>query len=215
MAFVAVVGWLLLPGVVSAHPHGWVDLRVRVVFDDQGRVEALRQSWRMDPFYSLVVLEGLGSLDDGSSMAERLDQLGAEIRANLEGQHFFTELIHGGAALALGEVTEYTTLIVGKRLEFSFVLPLAEPLALNGTPLRYKIFDPSYYIEVVHKAEDGAPSPAALSLSDAPNHCDTQIVMADPDPAKVMQAAMLDRDESGEDGLGRFFAETGVVACES
>jgi hypothetical protein len=28
-----------------------------------------------------------------------------------------------------------------------------------------------------------------------------------------MQAALLDKDESGEPGLGRYFAETGSVDC--
>jgi hypothetical protein len=39
------------------------------------------------------------------------------------------------------------------------------------------------------------------------------ILPADPDPELVMQAALLDKDESGEPGLGRYFAETGQVDC--
>ncbi|MDL4863624.1 DUF1007 family protein, partial [Halomonas elongata] len=31
---------LLLPSMVSAHPHVWADLSVKVILDDQGRVEA-------------------------------------------------------------------------------------------------------------------------------------------------------------------------------
>lgn len=213
VVFVASLVSLVLPGIASAHPHGWIDLRMRVVFDDQGRAAALHQAWRMDPFYSLVVLEELGAVDDGSSMEQRIDQLGDEIRANLEGQGFFTELTHAGERVTLGEVTDYTTLLVGERVEFGFVLPLAKPLALDGEALRYRIFDPTYYIEVVHTAEGDAPSPQALTLSGAPETCRSAIVPADPDPAKVMQAAMLDADESGEEGLGRFFAETGEVTC--
>lgn len=203
-----------LPGIANAHPHAWIDLRVRVVFDDRGRVEALRQTWRFDPFFSLLALEGLRAPDKSASMDERLDRMGARIRATIEGQHYFTRLTYDGETAALGEVSEYATSIVGERLEFRFTLPLAQPLAMGDAPLRYKIFDPGYYIEVVHALEDGALSPAALSLSNAPADCRTQILMPDPDPAKVLQAAMLDRDESGAPGLGRFFAETGVVRCE-
>lgn len=213
-----VLGALLVPGLAQAHPHGWIDLRMRVVFDAQGHVVALQQAWLMDPFYSLVVREELEAMKKGTSMAQRLDHLGTEIRDNLADQHYFTELSYAGRPVALGEVADYTTRLADERLEFSFVLPLAEPLALSeavagNEALRYKVYDPTYYIEVVHMAENAVPSPQALALTGAAPECRTTIIPADPDPAKVMQAAMLDVNDTGEAGLGRFFAETGEVVC--
>ena len=206
------LGWPLL---ASAHPHGWVDISVRGEFDAQGRLEALRQQWRMDPFYSQVVMEELASVDDDSSMAERLDALGTEIRNNLATQHNLTWIDLDGRQLAQAEVVNTNTEIDGERLVFEFVLPLAQPVALGGHLLRYRVFDPTYYIEMVHEANaDGSqPLPEALTLEHAPPGCTTRIVKAKPDPQKVMEAAMLDKTETGEPNLGRFFAETGEIRC--
>ena len=201
----------LLPGLALAHPHGWIDIRVRLVTDDEGHLEALHQSWRMDPFYSLVLIEELSRTEGG--LETGLDQLGGEIRSNLAPFDFFTELKIGDDRLSLGEVTEYTVMERGGRVEFIFLLPLAAAQALNEQTLQYQVFDPSYYLEVVHEAEGNTPREDALTIAGELS-CTTRIVPANPDPERIMEAAMLDVNDEAEPGLGRHFAETGVVKCE-
>ncbi|NRB57014.1 MAG: DUF1007 family protein [Salinicola sp.] len=203
------------PPAALAHPHGWVDMSVEGIFDEQGRLTALRQRWRMDPFYSQVVMEEMATVKDGTSMAQRLDALGVEIRNNLATQHNLTNITLDGQPVAQGEVTDTDTDYRDDRLVYEFVLPLSTPQRLAGHTLSYRIFDPTYYIEMVHEAnEDGSqPLPDALKLDHPPAGCTTRIVKATPDPQKVMEAAMLDKGESGEPNLGRFFAETGEIAC--
>ncbi|RUR27753.1 DUF1007 family protein [Vreelandella nanhaiensis] len=202
---------LMLSPWVSAHPHGWIDFSIRVMTDDEGVARGLHQTWRMDPFYSLVVFEELTQVD-GVSLEEGLDQLSLEIRNNLAQQHYFTEVRLDGKPLALGEVSEYTAMEKDGRLTFSFILPFETPQPLAGHSLDYQIFDPTYYIEMVHEAQDNQPDADALILHGEPV-CALSILSADPDPELVMQAALLDVDEEGEPGLGRHFAETGRVDC--
>ena len=206
-----VVGSLLASPLAMAHPHGWIDMSVRVITDDNGVASGLHQTWRMDPFYSLVVFEELQQVP-GGSMEEGLDQLGGEIRDNLAAQHYFTEVRIGSEKQSFGDVTEYTALERDGRLTFMFILPLASPQPLSGQVLEYQVFDPTYYIEMVHEEEDNEPSPQALILNGDPD-CALSVLPADPDPERVMQAALLDVDEVGEPGLGRYFAETGRVDC--
>ncbi|MDF3919946.1 DUF1007 family protein [Salinicola salarius] len=216
-------GWLGLgialclgePSAALAHPHGWVDMSVEGIFDDEGNLTSLRQRWRMDPFYSQVVMEEMATDDDATSMAERLDALGVEIRDNLATQHNLTTITLDDDPLAQGDVSDTNTDYRDERLIYDFVLPLATPQPLAGRTLRYRIFDPTYYIEMVHEAnEDGSrPLPGALTLANAPEGCATVVVKATPDPQKVMEAAMLDKSETGEPNLGRFFAETGEITC--
>lgn len=205
-----IVSLLLSPGV-SAHPHGWIDFSIRVMTNDEGTVRGMHQIWRMDPFYSLVVFEELTQVD-GVSLDEGLDQLGLEIRNNLAQQHYFTEVRLDGKPLALGEVSEYTAMEKDGRLIFSFILPFETPQPLAGHSLDYQIFDPTYYIEMVHEAQNNQPESDALVLHGEPD-CALSILSADPDPELVMQAALLDVDEEGAPGLGRHFAETGHVDC--
>ena len=205
------MGSLVVSPNASAHPHGWIDLSVRVITDDNGVVSGLHQTWRMDPFYSLVVFEELQRVEN-ASIEQGLDQLGKEIRDNLAEQHYLTEVSINGELQALGEVNEYTAMERDGRLTFMFILPLETPQALAGALLSYQVFDPTYYIEVVHEEEGGQPREEALILHGEPA-CELAILPADPDPEVVMRAAMLDKDESGEPGLGRYFTETGQVDC--
>jgi ABC-type uncharacterized transport system substrate-binding protein len=202
---------LLLPGLALAHPHGWIDIRMRLVVNEAGHLEGLHQSWRMDPFYSLVLLEELGRTEGGLDAG--LDRLGGEIRGNLAPFDFFTEVRLGEERLGFGDVTEYTAMERGGRVEFIFLLPLEETHDLNERTLQYKVFDPTYYLEVVHEAEGETPLEDALLVGGELN-CSKQIIPANPDPERVMQAAMLDVTDEAEPGLGRHFAETGVVTCE-
>ena len=206
-----VVGSLLASPLAMAHPHGWIDMSVRVITNDDGAVTGLHQTWRMDPFYSLVVMEELQQVP-GTSLEQGLDQLGSEIRDNLTPQHYFTEVRVGDEPQTFGEVTEYTAMERDGRLTFMFILPLATPQPLSGQVLEYQVFDPTYYIEMVHEEEGDEPSPQALILNGEPD-CALSVLPADPDPELVMQAALLDTDEEGEPGLGRHFAETGRVDC--
>ncbi|TDR51149.1 ABC-type uncharacterized transport system substrate-binding protein [Halomonas ventosae] len=203
---------LLLPLAAAAHPHGWIDLRMRLVLDGEGRLQALQQSWRLDPFYSLVLLEELGREAGGGGLDAGLDQLGSDMRETLSPQGYFTELTLEGGRVELGEVDDYTVLEREGRIEFVFLLPLAEPLDMAGETLRYRVFDPSYYIEVVHEAEGDTPLEDALVVG-GELACETRIRAAEPDPERVMAAAMLDVDDEAEPGLGRHFAETGEVSC--
>lgn len=205
---------LLMPMVASAHPHGWIDISMRIIINADQHVEALHQRWRMDPFYSLVLIEELTHAEGEESLEQRLDMLGMEIRNTLAPQDYFTRLQHGDTAVALGEVQEYTVMERGGRVEFIFLLPLKEPLRLDGETLSYRVYDPSYFIEVLHEEDGKGPSPDALVLTDNEVSCTTRILPADPDPARVALAARLDITDESPDGLGRYFAETGEVACE-
>ncbi len=203
---------LVASGPVLAHPHGWIDLRMRLVVDDEGRLTGLHQSWRMDPFYSLVVLEEMGQAVGDGSLDAALDQLGSEIRDNLASYGYYTELTLAGETLGFDAVNDYTVLERGGRVEFIFLLPLSEPQPLAGETLRYQVFDPTYYIEMVHEEEGNRPASDAL-LVGGDLACETHVEPADPDPERVMQAAMLDVTDEAEPGLGRHFAETGEVTC--
>ncbi|PSJ21924.1 DUF1007 domain-containing protein [Halomonas sp. ND22Bw] len=202
----------LFPLTGAAHPHGWVDVSVKVITDTQGRAEALQQRWRLDPFYSQLLMEELRAAQGDEPMAARLDQLGVEIRNTLAPKRYFTHVTRAGQPVELGDVDDFTTLARGGRVELMFRLPLANPLPLDESPVRYRIYDPTYYLEVVHEADGDTPRPDALTVEE--DGCRTRIIAADPDPAKVAEAAMLDRGEQAEEGLGRFFAETGEIRCD-
>ncbi|MFC0336411.1 ABC-type uncharacterized transport system, substrate-binding protein [Kushneria avicenniae] len=194
----------------TAHPHGWVDYRVTVMVDDQQRVTALEQSWKMDPFQSLTMVEGLENVEGNTSMAQRLDALGHEIAANLATQHYLTHVHDGDRELALGGIEDYTTRLDDNRVEFSFVLTLAEPQPLSDS-LSWQIYDGTYFIEFLY--DDRVEHP--IQLLNAPSQCHAEIVHADPDPAVVARVSAIDVTDDAPDGIGKLFSDTGVIKCQS
>lgn len=203
---------LMLPvATAMAHPHSWVDLSIRVIADDEGRLVALEEAWRLDPFYSAILLEELQA--DGDGMEAALDKLGGDMLQSLAPQGFFTEASVDDQTVEFDLVTAASVMNNDGRIVLHFRLPLAEPVPLAGHLLTYQVYDPSYYVEVVHESDDGRhPMPTAL-VPPASLECSHQILLADPDPEKVMEASALDKTDIASPGLGRFFAETGEVDC--
>ncbi|TBW53320.1 DUF1007 family protein [Marinobacter halodurans] len=197
----------LAASTAQAHPHGWVDYTVRVLFNDQSQVTALQQRWKMDPMYSLTLTEDLNK--DGGSQQQQLDALGGDIVRNIAREHYLTHVYRGGKELDFGKVTEYTTMLSGQRVEFMFVLPLATPQAPEGNDLIWKVYDPTYFIEFLYDNEIDEP----LTLSHAPPGCMASIVHFKPDPRLVAKAAAIDVTGQAPDGMGKMFADTGKLQC--
>ena len=201
----------MLLGATSAmaHPHGWIDYRVTVMVDDQQRVTALEQSWKMDPFQSLTMVEGLEGVAGDESMAQRLDALGHEIAVNLATQHYLTHVYEGEQELPLKGIEDYTTRLNDNRVEFSFIVTLAEPQPLSDA-LRWKVFDDTYFIEFLYDDQTERP----IELVNAPSQCHGEVIHADPDPAVVADVSAIDVTGETPEGIGRLFADTGVIKCQ-
>ena len=82
---------LVTAKLASAHPHVWIDLRIKPLMNEQGNLLGLEQAWRFDPFYSLVLIEELDKGGPKVELEERYDQLSIEIVNNLNGVNFFTQ----------------------------------------------------------------------------------------------------------------------------
>ena len=50
------VAWLATVGGAWAHPHVWVEYDATFLFDDAGRVTAIRERWRFDEMFSAGVI---------------------------------------------------------------------------------------------------------------------------------------------------------------
>lgn len=197
------------PAPASAHPHAWIDVSVTVLLDDDGRVRGLHQKWLFDDFYSVFVMEGALEIGGGKVSQEALEALMAENMKNLAEYDYFTEISSGENRLAMLEPVNGTTQMIENRLEMAFEVPLAEPVPVNDIPLNYRVFDPTFYVEMVH-----VESNDNVTFSDPAASCSAEIQQPDPDPEKLLYASSLDQSEKGYDGLGRYFAEIVTVKCD-
>ena len=159
-----------------------------------------------DEFYTAFAFEDLDA--DKSSVSERLTELASANLTNLQPYDYFTEVRADGAKARLGTVEEFETELRAGRLWLRFVLPLKNPVDPRTSEVRFAIFDPTYYIEMLHLEDD-----VIAFRGGASNACTGRIVPPNPSTEAVMLAAALDQGAKADDSLGTLFAETVVIAC--
>ena len=198
---------LLFCGTLSAHPHAWIDLRVSLLFDGDGDVKALRQEWAFDPTYSHLLLEDLAVDQPDLDLDAALGLMTERMLGNLREYGYFTEIELGERRLEPATARNGSLDLRQRRLHLQFELPLEAARPDATRPLNYRIYDPTYWIEILHDAED------VIHLAGG-DGCTARIQPAQPDPWLVAYATTLDRDQRAPiEDLGRRFAEVVSVQC--
>jgi ABC-type uncharacterized transport system substrate-binding protein len=193
-----------------AHPHNWIDLWVEVQFDKDGEAIGLNQKWLFDDIYSVTITEGMDGDGDGKPDRQQLDELLKTVLTNLKKHKFFTHVEQGSKSIPTGPVSQGGMAMLGHRLEFSFYIPFNAPINPRTTPLSYRIFDPGYYIEMLH-----AEVKDAIVLRNVPTGCMHSVEAPNPDPKKVAYAASLPAGVDAGNELGKFFAEKVIIKCQN
>lgn len=199
---------LAFPAAGIAHPHAWIELRMQLVFDAEGRVTALRQSWELDTFYSLIVLEQIQAEAPGDTLTEKLEHFGGEMLRQAADYNYMTELRADDEPVPLNRARSHTLERVDNRLHLHFELPLPEPLDPAAVSLSYAVFDPTFYIQINH-ADNG------VTFQGADGRCQHVLHPPDPSQAAIDRAARMDLDASEDPELGQHFAERTEIQCTS
>ncbi|AGA32573.1 protein of unknown function DUF1007 [Thioalkalivibrio nitratireducens DSM 14787] len=200
---------LLAAGPVQTHPHAWIDLRVSLHFEPRGDLRAMRQEWILDPTYSHLLLQDMEASHPGLDLDTALDEIGTRMLADLRDYDYFTEMRRAGDRLAIPDAREGRLEWRQRRLHLSFELPLQQRRPDAETPLEYRVYDPGYWIEVLHDPDD------VIHL-DGGQGCTTRMDPPRPEPWLVGYAATLDRKQrTPVEDLGRAFAERVLILCDS
>lgn len=194
---------------LNAHPHAWIDIKVDVLFDDQGNATGLREHWLFDEFYTAFALEGLGVGSSQAPSQEMLDEIVRQNVINLAEYDYFTSVLHGEDNVDFREADGLAATVEDKRLIMSFVVPFEQSLELTELSLTYSVYDPTYYIEMLHADVD-----EPIQLEGAPEDCSFEVLTPNPSFEAVSLAAALDLNQTASDGLGALFAEQVIVQCD-
>jgi ABC-type uncharacterized transport system substrate-binding protein len=195
----------LAPGESAGHPHAWIDLKTAILVDDTGRVTGVREDWLFDDFYTAFVLEEVG----GTITREALLDLAARNLTNLKEYSYFTFFEIDGVQPAYRPVTQFDSEMRDDRLSMQFTVSLVQPADPRTARISYAVYDPTYYVEVLH-AEAGD---AVRFSGTPPKPCHLRLEKAKPSVEDVAFAAALDQTQSAGDGLGVLFAERVHIDC--
>lgn len=172
-------------GAAGAHPHVFVESRAEVVFDDAGRLSAVRHVWQFDEAFTAFAVQGLDENGDGELSREELQPLAEVNVESLAEYDFFTFLHHNGTDIAFEPPREYWLDFYGGRLTLFFTLPLREPRVVDASTVELDVFDPAYFVAFEMTPETpfalvGAPQTCTLDFTPPP--------ALDPQTATVLAA---------------------------
>jgi polyphosphate kinase len=208
---VAVLAVLSAPPA-AAHPHVFIDATIEVLFDPEGRAEALRIGWAYDELFSLTWLaeNGIDPELDGRLTAEeeaRLQGFDMDWDPSFAGDTFASL---GERPLALSRPEAPQAWLDGARLVSTHLRRFEAPVALGAAELVVRVYDPSFYT---------AYTIAAQPVLSGREDCTVAVFEPDRAAADARLAAAIEELAGGEGVEGEFpaigdaYAEEARVAC--
>jgi len=188
-----------------AHPHVFVDVTLRFLPDEDGRLTGVEIIWRYDDFFSLLLLEDMGLDPDGDmelSGEERAALKGFDLVDWPEGFEGALFLETGGAAVALDPPEALDADIEDGRIVTRHLRRFTpfRPASLTVRP-----YDPSYYAALT-----------LLRVGGLPDGCKTRIEEADKDAADAIVAGLgggTNETLFEEVEVGIHYADTLEITC--
>lgn len=198
----------MLPAAAArAHPHAWIDVRSTVVLSNAGLVTAIEQQWLFDELYTTYVIEEMAGGRKPS--AKVVEGFAGKVIENLGPYGYFTKIRAGDKPVEIAPVTQYRSEMQGDRLLLRFTAPLAQPVDPLLHAFEFSVYDPTYYIEMLHDKQ----APPAIRGGE-PGRCRLELRKPRPSAATIARAFAMDKGAPADDTLGRLFAEKAVMACK-
>ncbi|MFM2390316.1 MAG: hypothetical protein RLZZ437_1871 [Pseudomonadota bacterium] len=140
-------GCLVAPVVAEAHPHVFIDATVEVVFDAEGRAEALRIGWTYDEFFSMLIVEDRALDPDYDAV------LTPEAEAELAGFDMQwdagfagdTYALMNGVDLPLSRPEAFSASYADGKITSTHLRRFETPVAVGDVPLIVQVYDPGFY----------------------------------------------------------------------
>ncbi len=193
-----------------AHPHSWINLNTDFILDSQGRLSALRQRWEFDIYYSMMTLADI--MNEQGNLLSRSTVYSTKMVHNLRSYQYFSSLQRDGIEIELPLPKHYElrtkTVKNESVLELEMFFQLHTPLVIEGQRLHWRVFDPTYYIDIAHRDIDQVSIQTVNAIE-----CSKRIELPGASEEMIDYAASLDKYQKDSQGLGENFAETVVIYC--
>ncbi len=169
----ALLSFVLSAPFAEAHPHIFIDTGHQLIFDDQGRLAAVRTVWIYDAFYSLLILEDMGLDPDAdgtltAAEAARLDGFDMKWQAGFAGDLY---ALQNAQALALTGPMEHAARFQNGRIVTTHLRAFTPRIEVGSDPVILQVYDPTYYtaysITIEPKIEGRADCTAAIFVPQA------------------------------------------------
>jgi ABC-type uncharacterized transport system substrate-binding protein len=194
----------------EAHPHAWIDYRTQVILNDDNKVIALKEHWVFDSTYTEFALHDFNKGKGGGKLDHKLlMDLAAENLKNLKDVDYFTIIEDRGGKKKIASVSDPHSYLVDGKIALDFTVWLKDPADVVKNKVDYMIYDPSYYVSMLHDKKDAI----ALKGKNA-SSCTSDLTTPNPNKATVSLAAAIDKNGKAPDDLGTYFAQRMTITCK-
>lgn len=201
---------ILMSSVAVAHPHSFLDIKNKVLFE-QDKLVGFQLSWWLDEITSAELIYEINNSSDKQAAIEKITK---EMNQSAVEAHYFSELYNAkNDPLKFKAAPQQPSLeINGNRIIYHFTLPLAEPQPVKGQAFRFYTFEPSYYLSMAYESEKD------LTSTEQPL-CKVELVQPKVNQDLRLYASKLDKTESPDLppdslSLGAQFAQKVSIVCE-
>ncbi|WP_329604853.1 DUF1007 family protein [Vibrio nitrifigilis] len=190
---------------VHAHPHSWVDMTT-IIEGDKNGITGFKNIWTFDAMTTAYLFDG----EDMSPKHRQttLDKLANSILHNMLSTHYFTYFYHNKTPIRYLTGKDPILTTAKGKATYRFTLPLTKPYPLTTDPLKFLIFDPTYYVDMSWKGRDNIVLSPELK-----KYCDFKIIEPHPTPKQVARAAAIPIDADPDDTLGQLFTQSLTLTC--
>lgn len=165
-AALVALGLFISPSL--AHPHILIDAKAVLVFDAEGRLAAIRNTWTFDEAFSVWQTQGLDTNGDHVVSSDEMQELADENMTGLAEYGFYISAGAGKETLKFKAAGDQKFTFDNNRSTLSFTAELNTPYVVRG-PLDIAIADPEYYVAITLTGAD-------VTLENAPAGCGIEMV---------------------------------------
>lgn len=145
---------LLLATLLAAHPHSFIDNRFDVSCDASG-LQGLLVTWRFDEYFSESIIFDYDTDGDGAFEEAETKLVYDEAFINTANFNYFLDISIDGQSVTLETVEQFTPVIDGPVLIYTFYVPLPVRTDDGGHVVEAICYDPTYYINIDTDRQNG------------------------------------------------------------
>lgn len=151
---------LLFPLGLTAHPHMFIDTRMRIELD-QTRLEGLEITWYFDPLFTASIIGDFDEDKNGRFDVEETEEIRQYAFSNLANFDYFTFVMSGGGTYTPQNIEHFEAFLEGSQLVYRFYAPFGIDIAEAGAAVA--IYDASFFCDILYHEE----SPVEIHGGDA------------------------------------------------
>ncbi len=196
----------IIPSVSIAHPHSWVDIHTEIL-GTKTHITGFKMHWTFDAMTSAYMLDGEDT--SAENKVSTFETIADSVMENLLQEHYFTYFYQNEQPIKY-KVSPGGSLSQDRmKITLSFELPLATPQPLPEKPLKLRVFEPSYYVDLAWKANSDITLAEPLK-----EHCQVKVIKPNPTAEQMSYAMSLPADADPDNALGQLFTQTVTIVCQ-